>query len=45
MVKTRMARMAGYVARMWGRGKRNVYKLLVEKPEGKRPLERPRYWW
>jgi hypothetical protein len=24
-------------------GKRNVYRLLVGKPEGKRPLERPRY--
>jgi hypothetical protein len=24
---------------------RNVYKLLVRKPEGKRPLGRPRRWW
>jgi hypothetical protein len=25
--------------------KRNAYKLLVGKPEGKRPLGRPRRWW
>jgi hypothetical protein len=25
--------------------KRNVYGLLVGKPEGKRPLGRPRRWW
>jgi hypothetical protein len=25
--------------------KRNVYRLLVGKPEGKRPLERPRHSW
>jgi hypothetical protein len=25
--------------------KRNAYKLLVEKPEGKRPLGRPRRRW
>jgi hypothetical protein len=24
---------------------RNVYKVLVGKPEGKRPLERPRHKW
>jgi hypothetical protein len=24
---------------------RNVYRVLVGKPEGKRPLERPRYRW
>jgi hypothetical protein len=27
------------------RGMRNVYKTLVGKPEGKRPLERPRRRW
>jgi hypothetical protein len=27
------------------REKRNVYRLLVGKPEGKRPLGRPRYRW
>jgi hypothetical protein len=26
-------------------GKRAAYRLLVEKPEGKRPLGRPRYRW
>jgi hypothetical protein len=25
--------------------KRNVYRLLVRKPEGKRPLGRPRLRW
>jgi hypothetical protein len=25
--------------------KRNVYRLLVRKPEGKRPLGKPRCWW
>jgi hypothetical protein len=25
--------------------KRNAYTLLVRKPEGKRPLERPRWRW
>jgi hypothetical protein len=25
--------------------KRNVYKIFVGKPEGKRPLERPRRGW
>jgi hypothetical protein len=25
--------------------KRNLYRLLVGKPEGKRPLERPRRRW
>jgi hypothetical protein len=25
--------------------KRNVYRLLVRKPEGKRPLRRPRRRW
>jgi hypothetical protein len=33
----------GHVARM--RVKRNVYRLLVGKPEGKRPLGRPRRRW
>jgi hypothetical protein len=31
------------VARMGG--KRNVYRLLVGKQEGKRPLGRPRHGW
>jgi hypothetical protein len=36
-------RLAGHVARMVK--KRNAYRLLVGKPEGKRPLGRPRRWW
>jgi hypothetical protein len=36
-------RWAGYVARMGE--KRNVYKLLVGKPERKKPLGRPRRRW
>jgi len=34
---------AGYVARM---GERiGAYRVLVGKPEGRRPLERPRHRW
>jgi len=40
VVKLRRMRMAGYVARM-GEG-RGVHRVLVGKPEGKRPLWRPR---
>jgi hypothetical protein len=43
IIKSRRVRWAGYVARM--REKRNVYRLLVGKPEGKRPLGRPRRMW
>jgi hypothetical protein len=38
--KSRRMMWAGHVARMGE--KRNVYRLLVGKPEGKRPLGRPR---
>ena len=42
VIKLRM-RWAGYVARMVeGRG---VYRVLVGKLEGKRPLGRPRHRW
>jgi hypothetical protein len=41
--KSRRMRRAGHVARMGE--KRNVYRLLVGKPEGKRPLGRPRRRW
>jgi hypothetical protein len=27
------------------REKRNTYRLLMGKPEGKKPLGRPRCWW
>jgi hypothetical protein len=40
MIKTRRMRWAGHVARMGE--KRNAYKILVGKPEEKRPLGRPR---
>jgi hypothetical protein len=43
VIKLRRMRWAGHVERM-GK-KRNVYKLLVGKPEGKRPLGRPRRKW
>jgi hypothetical protein len=42
MIKSRM-RWAGHVERMGE--KRNAYTLLVEKPEGKRPLGIPRHRW
>jgi hypothetical protein len=35
--------MAGHVARMGE--KRNACRILVGKPEGLRPLERPRHRW
>jgi hypothetical protein len=40
IIKSRRMRWAGHVARM--EEKRNAYRLLVGKPEGKRPLGRPR---
>jgi hypothetical protein len=42
-ITSRRLRWAGHVARI-GEG-RNVYRVLVGKPEGKRPLERPRRRW
>jgi hypothetical protein len=39
-IKSRRMRWAGYVARM--EEERNVYSVLMGKPEGKRPLGRPR---
>jgi hypothetical protein len=43
VIKSRRMRWAGHVARM-GDG-RGVYKVLVGRPEGKRPLGRPRRRW
>jgi hypothetical protein len=40
IIKLRRMRWSGHVARM--EEKRNSYRLLVAKPEGKRPLGRPR---
>jgi hypothetical protein len=42
-VKSRQVRWAEHVARMGE--ERNVYKVSVGKPEGKRPLGRPRRRW
>ena len=41
--KSRRMRWAGHVARMGER--RGVYRVLVGKPGGKRPLGRPRLGW
>ena len=43
VVKSRRMRFVGHVARM-GEG-RGVHRVLVGKPEGKRPLGRPRRRW
>jgi hypothetical protein len=43
VIKSRRMRWAGHVARM--REGRGVYRVLVGRPEGKRPLGRPRGGW
>jgi len=43
VIKSRRMRLAGHVARMGE--ERGVYRVLVGKPEGKRPLGRPRRRW
>jgi hypothetical protein len=43
VIKSRRMRWAGYVARKGAR--RDVYRVLVGRPEGKRPLGRPRRGW
>ena len=43
MIKSRRIRWAGHVACIGER--RVVSRVLVGKPEGKRPLGRPRYKW
>jgi hypothetical protein len=43
VIKSRSMRWAGHVARM--EDERGVYRVLVGKPEGKRPLGRPRRRW
>ena len=43
VIKSRRIRWVGHVARMGE--ERKVYRVLVGKPEGKRPLERPRLRW
>jgi hypothetical protein len=42
-MKARRTRWAGHVARMGE--KRIAYRLLVGKPQGRRPLGRPRHRW
>ena len=43
VIKLRRMRWAGHVARMGE--ERGVYRVLVEKPEGRRPLGRSRRRW
>jgi hypothetical protein len=43
VIKSRRMRWAGNVARMGERS--GVYMVLVGKPEGKRPIGRPRHRW
>jgi hypothetical protein len=43
VIKSRKVRWAGHVAQVGE--KRNAYRILVGKPEGKRPLGRPRHRW
>jgi hypothetical protein len=48
IMKSRRIRWAGHVARIGEEEeeeKNNSYRLLVGKPEGKRPLRRPRRRW
>jgi hypothetical protein len=43
IMKSRRMKWAGHVARMGE--KTDVYRVLVGKPEGNRPLRRPRHRW
>jgi hypothetical protein len=43
MIKSRRIRWVAHVARMGEGG--GAYRILVGKPEGKRPLGRPRHRW
>jgi hypothetical protein len=43
MLKSSRIRWAGHVAQMGE--KRNAYRILVGKPEGKRSMGRPRHRW
>jgi hypothetical protein len=43
VIKSRRMRWAGHVARMGE--KRDAYRILVGRPEGRRPLGRPRHRW
>jgi hypothetical protein len=43
IIRSRRMRWAAHVVRMGE--KRNAFRILVGKPEGKRPLENPRCRW
>jgi hypothetical protein len=43
MIKSRRMKWTGHIARMGA--KRNAYRILVGKPDGKRSLKRPRHRW
>jgi hypothetical protein len=43
VIKSRRMRWAGHVAHIGE--ERGMYRVLVGKPEGERPLERPRHRW
>jgi hypothetical protein len=43
VIKARRMRWAGHVARVWD--VRGAYNILVGRPEGRRPLGRPRCRW
>jgi hypothetical protein len=43
VIKSRRMRWAGHLACM--KDRRGAYRVLVERPEGKRPLGRPRHRW
>jgi hypothetical protein len=45
MIKSRSMRWAGYVAHVRGEEEKTVYRVLMGKPEGKKPLGRPRCRW
>ena len=43
VIESRRLKWVGHVARMWER--RGIYRVLMGKPEGKRPLVRPKRRW
>jgi hypothetical protein len=45
MTKSRRMTWAGRVARLGAKRNAYLYKIVVRKPEGKRPLRRPRRRW
>jgi hypothetical protein len=43
MIKSSRMRWAGPVERMGA--KRNAYRILMVKPDGRGPIGRPKHWW